>query len=104
MTVVIAGGSASRATAESTTSSRSVILAVRHVVAAASKTKKVDAGTTAGEGKMRACRRNHSVGEPVRKVCTDQRCGTCSPGFSDTLGVQVRPVGVYVGNVVILRL
>jgi hypothetical protein len=44
------------------------------------------------------------VGEPVREVCTDQRCGKCSPGFSDTLGVQVRPVGVYVGNVVMLRL
>jgi hypothetical protein len=51
MTVVIAVGRAARATAESTTSSRSVILAVRHVAAAASKTRKVDAGTTAGEGK-----------------------------------------------------
>jgi hypothetical protein len=51
MTVVIAVGSAARATAESTTSSRSVILAVRHVAAAASKTRKVDTGTTAGEGK-----------------------------------------------------
>jgi hypothetical protein len=44
------------------------------------------------------------VGEPVREVCADQRYGKCSPGFSDTLGVQVRPVGVYVGNVVLLRL
>ena len=51
MTVVIAVGSAARATTESTTNSRSVILAVRHVAAAASKTRKVDAGTTAGEGK-----------------------------------------------------
>jgi hypothetical protein len=58
---------------------------------------------TAG-GQKRACRGNHSVGEPVREVCTDQRCGNCSPGVSDTLGVQVRPVGVYVGNVVLLRL
>jgi hypothetical protein len=48
MTVVIAVGSASRATAESTTISWIVILAVRHVDAAASKTRKVDAGTTAG--------------------------------------------------------
>jgi hypothetical protein len=51
MTVVIAVGSAARATAESTTSRWSVILAVRHVDAAASKTRKVDACTTAGEGK-----------------------------------------------------
>jgi hypothetical protein len=100
MTVVIAVGRAARATAESTTSSRSVILEVRHVAAAASKTRKVDACTTAGEGKSG----KHSVGEPVREVCTDKRCGKCSPGFSDTLGVQVRPVGVYVGNVVLLRL
>jgi hypothetical protein len=28
------------------------------------------------------------VGEPVREVCTDQRCSKCSPGFSDTLGVH----------------
>jgi hypothetical protein len=51
MTVVIAVGRAARATTESTTISRSVILAVRHVAATASKTRKVDAGTTAGEGK-----------------------------------------------------
>ena len=51
MTVVITVGSAARATAESTTNSRRVILAVRHVAAAAFKTRKVDAGTTAGEGK-----------------------------------------------------
>ena len=44
------------------------------------------------------------MGDPVREVCTDQRCGKCSPGFSDTLGVQVRPVGVSVGKVVLLRL
>jgi hypothetical protein len=42
MTVVIAVGSGARATAESTTNSRSVILAVRHVDTAASKTRKVD--------------------------------------------------------------
>jgi hypothetical protein len=51
MTVVIAVSSAAHATAESTTSSRSVILAVRHVAAAASKTRKVYDCTTAGEGK-----------------------------------------------------
>jgi hypothetical protein len=51
MMVVIDVGRAARATAESTTSSQNVILAVRHVAAAASKTRKVDAGTTAGEGK-----------------------------------------------------
>jgi hypothetical protein len=48
---VIAVGRAARATAERTTSSRNVILAVRHVAAVASKTREVDAGTTAGEGK-----------------------------------------------------
>ncbi len=42
MTVVIAVGSAARATAESTTSSRSVILVVRHVTAAVSKTWKIE--------------------------------------------------------------
>jgi hypothetical protein len=51
MTVVSAVGRVVRATAERTTSSQNVILAVRHVAAAASKTRKVDAGTTAGEGK-----------------------------------------------------
>jgi hypothetical protein len=51
MTVVIAVGRSARATAESTTSSQNVILAVRHVSAAASKTRKVDAGTTAGKGR-----------------------------------------------------
>jgi hypothetical protein len=51
MTVVITVGRAARATAENTTDSRSVILAVIHVDAAASKTSQVDAGTTAGEGK-----------------------------------------------------
>jgi hypothetical protein len=51
MTVVIAVGSAAHATAESTTSSQRVILAVRHVAAASSKTRKVDTCTTAGEGK-----------------------------------------------------
>jgi hypothetical protein len=50
MTVIIAVCSAACATAESTTSSRSVILTVRHVAVPESKTGKVDAGTTAGEG------------------------------------------------------
>ena len=44
------------------------------------------------------------MGEPVREVCTDQRCCKCSPGVSDTLGRLVRPVGVCVGNVVVLPL
>ena len=46
----------------------------------------------------------HSVGESGREFCTDQRCGKCLPGVSDTLGVQVRPVGVYVGDMVLMRL
>jgi hypothetical protein len=50
MTVVIAVGSAMHTTAESTTSSQSVILVVRHVPAAVSKTREVDACTTAGNG------------------------------------------------------
>ena len=44
MTVVIAVSSAACATAESTTISRSVVLVVRHVSAAVSKTWKVNAG------------------------------------------------------------
>jgi hypothetical protein len=51
MTVVIAVGRAARATTKRTTSSQNVIVAGRHVAAAASKTRKVDAGTTACEGK-----------------------------------------------------
>jgi hypothetical protein len=76
MTVVIAVGRAARATTESTTSNRSVILAVRQVAVGVSKTRKVDAGTTAGEGKsapVAGAPSDHSVGEPVREVCTDQR-------------------------------
>ncbi len=44
------------------------------------------------------------MSEPVREVCTDQRYGKCLPGVSDTLGGLVRPVGVCVGNVLLLRL
>jgi hypothetical protein len=51
MTVVIAVSSAARATAESTTSSRSVILVVRHVAAAVSKAGKVNAGPAACDSK-----------------------------------------------------
>ena len=40
----------------------------------------------------------------MREVCTHEKCGKCSPGVSDTLGVRVRPVGVYVGDVVLLQL
>ena len=47
MTVVIAVGSAARATAESTTSSLNVVLVVRHVFAAVSKTWEVNAGPAA---------------------------------------------------------
>jgi hypothetical protein len=34
--------------------------------------------------------RKHLVGEPVREVCTDQRCSKSSlaPGVSDTLGMH----------------
>jgi hypothetical protein len=39
------------AAAASTTRSRSVVLAVRHVPVTASKTREVDGGTTAGDGK-----------------------------------------------------
>jgi hypothetical protein len=51
MAVILAVSNAMRETAASTTSSRSVILVVRHVAAAVSETRKVDAGTTASEGK-----------------------------------------------------
>jgi hypothetical protein len=35
-------------------------------------------------------------GDTPAEVCTDQTCGKCSPGVSDTLGEQVEcPVGVY---------
>jgi len=47
MTVVIAVGRAARATAESTTNSQNVILVVRHVAAAASKTRKPGGSTPA---------------------------------------------------------
>ena len=99
---VIAFNSTTRTSAESTTNSLIVFL-VRHVAAAASKTREVNAGATAGEGKS-ADHRNHSLGEPICEVCTDQRCSKCSPGVSDTLGVPVRPVGFYVGDMVLLQL
>ena len=31
----------------------------------------------------------HLQGEPVREVCTDQRCSKSSPGVSDMLGMQL---------------
>ena len=46
----------------------------------------------------------HSVGESGREFCTDQRCGKCLPGVSDMVDVRVRPVGVYVGDRVLLQL
>jgi hypothetical protein len=36
--------------------------------------------------------------------CATQERSKCSTAISDTLGMHVRPVGVYVGNVVLLRL
>jgi len=51
---------------------------------------KVDAGSTVGEGKSAAITGStHAVGEPVCKVCTDQRCSKSSPGVSDTLDMQL---------------
>jgi len=50
---IMAISSAACTAAESTAGSRSVFLAVRHVPAAASKTREVDAGTTAGGAKAR---------------------------------------------------
>jgi hypothetical protein len=72
---------------------------------AASKTRKVDAGTTAGEGKSApGVGITRWASPPARSAQIRGAVSVCSPGFSDTLGVQVRPVGVYVGNVVLLRL
>ena len=51
MSVVLAVSTAACTGAKSRASSRAVVLAVRHVAAAASETRKVDAGTAAGEGK-----------------------------------------------------
>ena len=49
--VLLAVSSAACAGAKSRAGSRAVVLAVRHVAAAASETRKVDACTTASEGK-----------------------------------------------------
>ena len=49
--VLLAVSSATCAGAKSRAGSRAVVLAVRHVAAASSETRKVDAGTTAGKGK-----------------------------------------------------
>ena len=38
--------------------------------------------------RKRADHRKHSVVEPVREVCTDQRWSKSSPGVSDTLGMH----------------
>ena len=98
--VVIAFNSTACATAESTTSSLIGCL-VRHVAADASKTREVNTGASTGEGKNAPITGSALWGEPVRGVCTDQRCSKCSPGVSDSLGVPVRPVGVYVGGMVL---
>ena len=66
MTVVIAVGSAARATAESTTSSRSVILVVRHVAAGVSKPGKVDAGPAACDSKCSPG--TYAVTSPLRSA------------------------------------
>ena len=65
-TVVIAVGRTARATAESTTSSRSVILAVRHVAAGVSKPGKVDAGPAAGDSKCSPG--TYAVTSPLRSA------------------------------------
>jgi hypothetical protein len=46
-------------------------------------------GQTLCCGRKCADHSKHSVGEPVREVCTDQRCSKSSPGVSDTLGMQL---------------
>jgi hypothetical protein len=72
-----------------------------------SKTRKIDAGTTEGEGKNAPVAVITWWASPSGRSAQIRGavlCGKCSPGVSDTLGVQVRPVGVYVGNVVMLRL
>jgi hypothetical protein len=51
MSVLLAVSTAACAGAKSRAGSRAVVLTVRHVAAAASETRKVDAGTAAGEGK-----------------------------------------------------
>ena len=51
MSVILAVRTAACTDAKSTAGWRAVVLAVRHVVAAASETRKVYAGTTAGKGK-----------------------------------------------------
>ena len=84
MTVVIAVSSAARATSESTTSSRSVILVVRHVAAGVSRARKVNAGPASCDRKRaaRAAQIKHAV--------------SVHQAVSDTLGEPVRrPVGVY---------
>ncbi len=73
MTVVIVVDSVVRLTAESTTSSQSVIIVVRHVAVAVSKTWKIDAGPAALAGDL--------SGDTHADVCTDQTCGKCSPGY-----------------------
>jgi hypothetical protein len=93
MTVVIAVGSVSRTTAESTKSSQSVILVVRHVTAGVSRAGKDNAGPASCDKEMLAGDR---VGDEPADGCADQTCSKCSPGVSDTVGEQVRrPVGVY---------
>jgi hypothetical protein len=64
--VVIAVGRAARATAESTTSSRSVIVAVRHVAAGVSKAGKVDAGPAACDSKCSPG--TYAVTSPLRSA------------------------------------
>ena len=102
MTLVITVSRAMCVTAESTTSSRNVILGVRHVEAGVSKTREVNSGPTAGDCKNAPV--VWRLGEPA--VCTDQRSSKDServcvvywysiPGVSDTQDTPVCREGVY---------
>jgi hypothetical protein len=100
-TVVIAFNSTAGATAERITSSLSCCL-VRHVAVDATKTREVNTGATAGEGKnalITGSTRGASQSDGSAKIR-----GAVSVHQESLLGVQVRLVGVYVGDMVLLRL
>jgi hypothetical protein len=64
--VVITVNSAARATAESTTSTRSVFL-VRHVATDAAKTREVDAGDTTGNGESTVFHKSRNLWRQGRR-------------------------------------
>ena len=72
MSVILAVRTAACTGAKSTAGWRAVVLAVRHVVAAASETREVNAGATAGNGQSTETIARPGSAQTKRKVSVRQ--------------------------------